>query len=100
MRFRLAEALAGRIKSDALGLDQRAKIGQPSLGARDVVIDDDKKTMGQVLSESRDYYGVARAMESANRESRCGRGHLPKEILELSERFHDGEQLRERHGAR
>jgi hypothetical protein len=56
--------------------------------------------MRKVLSEGCDYIGVAGAMKSANWKSRGWGGHLPKETLELCERFHDGEQLRERHGAR
>jgi len=39
-------------------------------------------------------------VESGYREARCGRWQLPEELPELFERFHDGEELWERHGAK
>jgi hypothetical protein len=98
--FCLAEALAGRIERDALGLDERAEVGEPSLRAGDVVVHHDEEAVGKILSEGSDNYGVAGAVEPSDGESRCLGGHLPEEFFELGKRFNNRQQLRERHGAK
>ena len=63
MRFRLAEALAGRVERHLIGLDERAQISQPPLGAGNVVTDDDEKSLSDSSGEGSDYRGVAGAVE-------------------------------------
>ncbi len=59
VRLGLAEALAGRVERDLIGLDQRAQISQPPLGAGNVITDDDEKPLCDSPGEGSDYHGVA-----------------------------------------
>jgi hypothetical protein len=83
MGFCLAEALARRIERDALGLDECAEVREPSLRARDIVVDHDEEAVGKILCERSDDYGIAGAVEPAYGKPRCLSGHLSEELFEL-----------------
>src|SRR5258705_9207054 len=70
--FCLTEALARRIEGDALGLNERAEIGEPPLGAGNVVVQHNEEPVRKILGERSDDDRIARAMKSAY--SRAGRG--------------------------
>jgi hypothetical protein len=100
MSLGFTEAFPGRVEGNCLGLHEGGQVGQPALCAGDVIVDDDEKPVGKVLGQGGDDYSVAGSMESANTEAGCRGGYFCEELSELSERFHDGEQLWKRHGAR
>jgi hypothetical protein len=100
VRLGFAEAFAGRVEGHGLGLYEGGEIGEPALGAGDVVVDDYEKAVWKVVGQGRDDYGVTGSMESPDAEAGCRARHFCEELSELSERFHDGEQLWKRHGAR
>ena len=95
----LAEALARRVERNQLGFDERRQVRQPALGACNVVIHDDEEA-GCIVGKRSEHHGVARSVQATDRAPIARRRHLIKKSSELSERFDDGEQLRERHGAR
>ena len=100
VRLGFTEALAGRVEGNRFGLHEGGQVRQPALGAGDVVVDDDEKSVGKVLGQGGDDYSVTGSMESSNTEAGRWGGYFYEELSELSERFHDGEQLWKRHGAR
>jgi hypothetical protein len=100
VRLGFTEALARGVEGNGLRLDESGQVGQPALGPSDVVVHDYEEAVWKVLGQGRDDNRIAGAMESAYPESGGWAGYFCEELSELSERFHDGEQLWKRHGAR
>ena len=100
MSLRLAEAFARWIEGHDLGVDERGEVGQPSLCASYVVADDNEEALVGVLSECRNDQGVARPMKATKSTASTRARKLVSQLPEFGERFDDGQQLRERHGAR
>jgi hypothetical protein len=98
--LRFSEALAGRIKGDAFGLDQGAQIGKPPLGAGDVVVQHHEEPVRKIIGEGCYDHRVAGAVKSTYTRAGSRRWYFFEELSELSERLNNGEQLWERHGAR
>jgi len=98
--LRLTEAFAGRIEGNDFGLDKRCQIGQPSLGASDVVAYDHEKALAQIPSECSYDHCIGRTVETAKAAASARTRQGAQQLPELTQRFEDGEQLWERHGAR
>ena len=96
----LTETLARRVERNRFGFDERRQIREPALGACNVVIYDDEESSGGILSERGEHNGIAGSVQSTDVAPNARRGHLIEKLSELFQRFDDGEQLRERHGAR
>jgi hypothetical protein len=95
----LPEAFAWRIEGNCFGLDQRRQVGQPSLGASDVITYDHKKALPQIPSECSYDHCIGRTVETANAAASAGTRQGAQQPPEFTQRFEDGEQLWERHGA-
>jgi len=100
VRLRFPEALARRVESDVLRIDERAKVRQPPLGAGDVVVQHHEEAVRKILSERRDDYSVARPVQTSDSDTASRSGKIGQQLLEFIERFEDRDQLWERHGAR
>ena len=96
----LTEAFAGRIEGNGFGLDKRCQVGQPSLGASDVVAYDHEKALAQIPSECSYDHCIGRTVETANAAASTRTRQGTQQLPEFTQRFEDGEQLWERHGAR
>jgi len=64
MRLRFPEALARGVECDAIGLHERAQIGEPALRAGDVVVQHHEEAVRKILGERRDDHRVAGSMEA------------------------------------
>ena len=98
--LRFAEAFAWRVERNDVGLYERRHVRQPPLGARNVVVHDDEEPLGGVVGQGREHDGVAGSVQATDLAPNARRGHPIEKLSELSQRFDEGEQLRERHGAR
>ena len=82
------------------GLDKRCQVGQPSLGAGDVVAHDHEKALPQIPSECSYDHCIGRTVETANAAASTRTRQGAQQLPEFTQRFEDGEQLWERHGAK
>ena len=98
--LRFPEALARRVECDALRLHQRHQVGEPALGAGDVVVQHHKEAVRKILRERSEHHGVARSVKAAQRAACGGPGQIAQQLLEFTQRLQDREQLWERHGAK
>ena len=100
VRLGFPEALARRVKRHLFGLDEGGEIGQPTLGARDIVTDDREKTGRQCGGEGGDDDCIGRSVEAADAATGGRAGKLIPKLSKLPQGFGDGEQLGEWHGAK
>ena len=98
--FGFSKTFAGRVEGNVIGFGERGEIGEPALGAGHIVADDDEEPVRSILRESGEEYSIARPAKSSNATPIPRRRQATEKFLQLAKRFGDGEQLRERHGAR
>jgi hypothetical protein len=98
--LRFPEALARRVEGDALRLHERHQVGEPALGAGDVVVQHHEEAARKILRERSEHHGVARSVKAAQRAAPGGPGQIAQQLPEFTQRLEDREQLWERHGAK
>src|SRR6185312_1005681 len=81
--FRLTEALPGRIEGDLVLFNERRQVGEPTLGAGDIVADDYENPGWEISGERREKNGVGRSVKAANARPGARPGKLLAEMGEF-----------------